>query len=161
MCLGPKNQNIKYKQYCNKFSKGFENEKKKKNYWNGFLKALITRLGTGWSTWYAEKPASVFSGEVSSQNLGLPWWLRWLKHLPAMWETWIWSLGQADPLEKEMATHSSPLSRKIPWTEEPGRTSCQGCFFPLAPPGKPGIKTGQSYSAFLVQISTLWCLRVS
>ena len=52
-----------------------------------------------------------------------------VKHLPAMWETWVPSLGQADPLEKEMATHSSPLAQKIPWTQEPGRTSCQGCFF--------------------------------
>ena len=40
-------------------------------------------------------------------------------HLP-MQETWVWSLGQEDPLEKEMATHSSILTWKIPWTEEPG-----------------------------------------
>ena len=44
-----------------------------------------------------------------------------VKHLPAMWETWVRSLGQEDPLEKEMATHSSTLAWKIPWTEEPGR----------------------------------------
>ena len=37
-----------------------------------------------------------------------------------MWETWVWSLGQGDPLEKEMATHSSILAWRIPWTEEPG-----------------------------------------
>ena len=37
-----------------------------------------------------------------------------------MQETQIWSLGQEDPLEKEMETHSSILARKIPWTEEPG-----------------------------------------
>ena len=42
-----------------------------------------------------------------------------LKHLPAMQETWIRSLGWEDPLEKEMATHSSILAWKIPWTEEP------------------------------------------
>ena len=41
-----------------------------------------------------------------------------LKHLPAMWETWIQSLGQEDPLEKEMATHSSILAWRILWTEE-------------------------------------------
>ena len=40
-----------------------------------------------------------------------------VKHLPAMLETWVQSLGQEDPLEKKMATHSS----KIPWTVEPGR----------------------------------------
>ena len=44
-----------------------------------------------------------------------------VKHLPAMQETWVRSLGQEDPLEKEMATHSSILAWKIPWTEEPGR----------------------------------------
>ena len=43
-----------------------------------------------------------------------------VKNLPAMWETWVRSLGQEDPLEKEMATHSSILAWKIPWTEEPG-----------------------------------------
>ena len=43
-----------------------------------------------------------------------------LKCLPAMWETWVQSLGREDPLEKEMATHSSILASRIPWTEEPG-----------------------------------------
>ena len=43
-----------------------------------------------------------------------------LKHLPTMQETWVRSLGQEDPLEKEMATHSSILAWRIPWTEEPG-----------------------------------------
>ena len=44
-----------------------------------------------------------------------------VKRLPAMRETWVRSLGREDPLEKEMATHSSTLAWKIPWTEEPGR----------------------------------------
>ena len=44
-----------------------------------------------------------------------------LKHLPAMRETWVRSLGWEDPLEKEMATHSSILAWGIPWTQEPGR----------------------------------------
>ena len=43
-----------------------------------------------------------------------------LKYLPAVRETWVQSLGQEDPLEKEMATHSSILAWRIPWTEEPG-----------------------------------------
>ena len=43
-----------------------------------------------------------------------------LKRLPAMWETWVQSLGREDPLEKEMATHSSILAWRILWTEEPG-----------------------------------------
>ena len=42
-----------------------------------------------------------------------------VKRLPAMWETWVRFLGQEDPLEKEMAIHSSTLAWKIPWTEEP------------------------------------------
>ena len=44
-----------------------------------------------------------------------------VKNLPAMWEIWVRFLGWEDPLEKEMATHSSTLAWKIPWTEEPGR----------------------------------------
>ena len=43
-----------------------------------------------------------------------------VKNLPAMWEIWVGSLGQEDPLEKGMATHSSILAWRIPWTEEPG-----------------------------------------
>jgi len=42
-----------------------------------------------------------------------------VKNLPAMWETWVGFLGQEDPPEKEMATHSSILAWKIPWREEP------------------------------------------
>ena len=49
-----------------------------------------------------------------------------VKHLSAMWETWVRSLGQEDPLEKEMATHSSTLSWKIAWMEKPGRPQCTG-----------------------------------
>ena len=44
-----------------------------------------------------------------------------VKHLPSVRETRIQSLRWEDPLEKEMATHSSTLAWKIPWTEEPGR----------------------------------------
>ena len=46
--------------------------------------------------------------------------IQMVNHLPAMWETRIQSLGQEDPLEKEMATHSSVLAWRILWTEEPG-----------------------------------------
>ena len=49
-----------------------------------------------------------------------------LKRLPGMWETWVWSLGQEDPLEEEMATHSSTLAWRIPWREEPGRLQSMG-----------------------------------
>ena len=50
-----------------------------------------------------------------------------LKSLPAMWETWVQSLGQEDPLEKEMATHSSILAWRIPWMEELGGLQSMGC----------------------------------
>ena len=48
------------------------------------------------------------------------------KNLPAMPETWVQSLGKEDPLEKEMATHSSILAWGIPWTEKPGRPQSMG-----------------------------------
>ena len=49
-----------------------------------------------------------------------------VKRLPAMWETHVQPLGREDLLEKEMATHSSTLAWKIPWTEEPGRLESMG-----------------------------------
>ena len=49
-----------------------------------------------------------------------------VKHLPARRETQVQSLGWEDPLEKEIATHSSILAWKIPWTEEPGRLQSVG-----------------------------------
>ena len=49
-----------------------------------------------------------------------------VKHLPAMRKTQVQSLGWEDPLEKEMATPSSTLAWKIPWTEEPGRLQPMG-----------------------------------
>ena len=49
-----------------------------------------------------------------------------VKSLPAMWETWVQSLGQEDSLEKEMATHSNILAWNIPQTEEPGELQSMG-----------------------------------
>ena len=49
-----------------------------------------------------------------------------LKHLPGTLETRVRSLGQEDPLEKEMSTHSSTLAWRIPWREEPGRLQSMG-----------------------------------
>ena len=49
-----------------------------------------------------------------------------VKRLPAMQKTRVQFLGQEDPLEKEMATHSNSLAWKIPWTEEPGGLECMG-----------------------------------
>ena len=62
----------------------------------------------------------------------LPWTIwaslaaQMLKNLPAMWETWVRSLGWEDPLEKGMATHCSILVWRIPWTEEPGGLQSMG-----------------------------------
>ena len=61
--------------------------------------------------------------DFSSNFLNSSWFLpvaQMVTNLPAMWETWVRSLGWEDPLEKGMATHSSILAWKIPWTEEPG-----------------------------------------
>ena len=49
-----------------------------------------------------------------------------IKNLSAMQKTWVWSLGQEDPLEKRMATHYSILAWKIPWTEKPGELQSKG-----------------------------------
>ena len=49
-----------------------------------------------------------------------------VKRLSTMWETWVQSLDQEDPLEKEIAIHSSTIAWKIPWTEEPGRLQSMG-----------------------------------
>ena len=49
-----------------------------------------------------------------------------VKHLPTMRETWVWSLRWEDPLEKEMATHSSIHAWEIPWTKEPGGLQSMG-----------------------------------
>ena len=67
------------------------------------------------------------SGRSSGEGIGYPLQYYWVslvaqlvKNLPAKQETQVQSLGQEDPLEKEMATHSSTLAWKIPWTEESG-----------------------------------------
>ena len=49
-----------------------------------------------------------------------------IKNLPAVQETWVQPLGQEDPLEEGMATHSSILAWRVPWTEEPGELQCTG-----------------------------------
>ena len=49
-----------------------------------------------------------------------------VKNLPAIWKTWVQSLGWEDPLEEEMAIHPSILAWKIPWTEEPGGLQSMG-----------------------------------
>ena len=59
-------------------------------------------------------------------NTGVSLVAHMVKNLPAMQETRVRSLGQEDPLEKEMATHSNILAWRIPWTEESGRLQSMG-----------------------------------
>ena len=59
-------------------------------------------------------------------GLPFPWVVQMVKCLPTMQETRVRSLGREDPLEKDMATHSSTLAWKISWTEEPGRLQSIG-----------------------------------
>ena len=56
---------------------------------------------------------------VSGRKIFLDSVAQMVKHLPAVSETWVRSLGREDPLDKEMATHFSILAWRIPWTEEP------------------------------------------
>ena len=67
-----------------------------------------------WSEWPFPSP-----GDLPDPGIE-PLVVQRLKRLPAMRETWVRSLGREDPLEKEMAIHSSILAWRIPWTEEPG-----------------------------------------
>ena len=71
------------------------------------LREEKTRLGHGQDADFGSAPSSLVAQMV--------------KCLPTMQETWVQSLGQEDPLEKEMATHSIILAWITPWTEEPGR----------------------------------------
>ena len=65
-----------------------------------------------------------FSGSYTTIRASLV--AQTVKRLPTMRETRVRSLGREDPLEKAMATHSSTLAWKIPWTEEPGRLQSMG-----------------------------------
>ena len=87
------------------------------------------------STCNAGDPGSIpGSGRSPGEGIGYPLQYSWaslmaqmVKNLSAMRETWIRSLDWEDPLEKEMAMHSSILAWRIPWTEEPGKYSSWGC----------------------------------
>ena len=93
-----------------------------------------------------------------------------VKNLPAMQETLVWSLGQEDPLEKGMATHSSILAWKILWTEEPGGLLCNpwGCEeldittrkdVAVLPKWECTLKTLKA-SSFLILCITFYCILV-
>ena len=65
-------------------------------------------------------PHVAISRQHFAEFITISWLAQTVKHLPAVRKTWVQSLGWEDPLEKEMATHSSTLAWKVPWTEEPG-----------------------------------------
>ena len=69
------------------------------------------------ATWCGQKNWGGGGASLAAQRV---------KNLPAIQETWVRFLGQEDPLEKEMATHSSILAWEISWTEEPGRLQSMG-----------------------------------
>ena len=64
--------------------------------------------------------------EVGINIYTFPWWLRQNRICLQLQETWVWSLGQEDPLEKGLPAHSSILTWRIPWTEEPGGLQSMG-----------------------------------
>ena len=95
-----------------------------------------------------------------------------------MWETWVWSLGQEDTLEKRMATHSSILAWKIPWTEGPGKlvhgaghdwvinthththsvymsVTLSKCIPPPSTPSTPGIHMSVFYIYVFISLSQI------
>ena len=65
-------------------------------------------------------------GLLKAGSSSFPMLAQTVKNLPAMWETWVQTLGWEDPLEKKMATHSSILAWEIPWTEEAGWLQSMG-----------------------------------
>ena len=86
------------------------------------------------SFWNSGDPGSIpGSGRSPGERIG--YWLQYswaslvaqmVKDPFAMWKTWLWSLGWEDPLEEGMATHSSVLAWRIPWTEEPSGLQSMG-----------------------------------
>ena len=83
-----------------------------------WYKKMVISPGLGWSPGEGiEAPLQYSCASLVAQMVENPL---------AMWETWVQSLGWKDPLEKRMATHSSILAWRIPWTEEPGRLQSMG-----------------------------------
>ena len=71
-----------------------------------------------------------------------------VKNPPAVWETWVWSLGWGDPLEKGMATHSSILAWRIPWTQEPGKVQSMG---------SQRVRHDWTTNTFTFKFEKCWC----
>ena len=83
----------------------------------GGLQFIVShRVGHDWSSWACTHDC--FANEYSVAQM--------VKNPPVMQKTWVWSLGGEDPVEKGMATYSSILAWRIPWTEEPGKLQFMG-----------------------------------
>ena len=86
-----------------------------------------------------------------------------VKNLPAMQKTWVQSLGGEDPLEKDMATHSSILTCRIPWTEEPGRLQSCPTLCNLMDCSMSGLSGPHHLPKFAqvhvhyIDVAILWC----
>ena len=81
---------------------------------------------SSWSSRHGSEKVANSGNILRVRQAGLADKLLVVKRLPTTEETWFQSLGGEDPLEKEMATHSSILAWKIPWMEEPGRLQSMG-----------------------------------
>ena len=90
-----------------------------KNGMGRWITWMPKRQGNGW-VWGWEATGGGFEQQRASLAI------QRVKNLRAVQETWVWSLGWQDPLEKGMATHSSILAWRIPWTEEPGKLQSVG-----------------------------------
>ena len=94
------------------------------------MQNCVTTLENGLVVFYKFKHACMHTWVLSRFScvwlFGASLVTQTVKCLHAMWETWVRSLGREDPLEKEMAIHSSTLAWKIPWVEEPGRLQSRG-----------------------------------
>ena len=103
-------------------------------FWASLVTQLVKNLPAMWETgfdpWVGKIPwrrerLLQYSGLENSVIVDFPI-AQMVKNLPAMQETWVQSLGQEDPLKKEMATHSSILAWRNPWTEETGGLQSMG-----------------------------------
>ena len=107
----------------------FEGERRgrKRMWWlDGIMDWMVMSLSKLWDLVMDREAWSAEGHGVAKSWTWLSHWenlytlvTHMVKCLPAMQETWVWCLGQEDPLEKKMETHSSTLAWKIPWMEEP------------------------------------------
>ena len=111
-------------RWCKVFGTSFM-LKSIRSYYFSYFKMLFS-LQTPPSALVESMELLVDSVEPEGGNLLITTWPQTVKRLPVIQETWVWSLGWEDPLEKEMATHSSTLAWKIPWMEEPSRLQSRG-----------------------------------